>query len=262
MRPITVVKLGGASLQNSQTLTALSRFISSLKDFGEQVVVVLGGGPAINEALRANGIQWQFIHGQRQTTPEMMSIIDRVLSVEVNTSICEALRSFGHSVQGISGATERVLLCQQKNAELMQVGEILKVNAGPLTACFPSIPVISPIGFDREDNKFNINADWAAAQISIALDAQSLIFLTDQSGLLDNEKKLVPRIQSSGIRKMIDQGVITDGMLTKVNTMMAALAGGVRNVRVLSALDSLLVNRAEWPGTLLESEDPQLASTY
>lgn len=253
-----VVKLGGSSLQNLGTLQELIALVSGLRKSGYEVIVVHGGGPAINAELLARGIQWKFINGQRQTTPEMMGVIDEVLAGKVNTMVVNALRSAELPAVGMSGAEERTLFCSQASTELMQVGKVEAVSTALIEKILAMenapLPVIAPLGVGECQEKFNINADWAAAKIAVALKAEKLIFLTDQKGLLDEAGFLVRQISPSGIHQMIENGVISGGMYTKVMTMMMALDFGVQQVRVLNANEASLLLVDHGIGTLLVDE--------
>lgn len=262
MKKISVIKLGGSSLVNTDTLQKLATLVKGCQERGSFVVVVHGGGPAINQELTRLGITWQFIDGQRQTTPEMMDVINQVLFHEVNTLLVESLYRQGVQAQPLSGAAHEILLCSQASKELMQVGKVEVVNLeailGILAATPGSVPVIAPIGFGTNGQRFNVNADWAATQIAMALKAHELIFLTDQNGILDQEKQLVSQATPQMIEKMISDGVISGGMSTKVRAMMLALSSGLQQIRVLhaSAAGELLVN--EHVGTLLTDKQPEV----
>lgn len=263
MKPITLIKLGGSALVNSDTLKKLAALVQGCQERGSSVVVVHGGGPAINQELTLRGISWQFIDGQRQTTKEMMSVIDDVLFKDINSMLVEKLSESKIKAQGLSGAAHKILFCSQASKELQQVGKVEFVNAEPilniLFGADPKVAVIAPIGFGVEDELFNINADWAATKLAMALNARELIFLTDQNGILDGKKELVSLATPESIEKMIEDGVITGGMSTKVRAMMLALSSGLKQVRVLhaSAADELLESKPV--GTLLtEQQQPHI----
>lgn len=274
-KPRIVIKLGGSALDNPSTLQELATLVKGYQKRRYNVVLVHGGGPAINQELTARGISWKFVDGQRQTTPEMMSVIEEVLADKVNSRIVGFLRDSKIRATGLSGAKHNILSCVQLNAELMQVGRVEKVNTAVIEACFQtvpgSVPVIAPVGGSAEKvpgtfsgtqrdteklpGTFNVNADWAATQIAIALNAKKLIFLTDQTGILDGDKQLVKKVNARMIQKMIDDGVVSGGMCTKVRAMMVALVEGVKQVRVLNASNASQLLEAlpndERLGTLL-----------
>lgn len=237
-----VIKLGGSSLASESTLDELSRLISGYRARGKNVVVVHGGGPAINEELTKRGITWSFVNGQRVTTPEMIEVIDEVLGSYVNSAVVGNLREDGIPAIGLSGADHEILFCSQMNEELGLVGQVEEVNTASIVAALKNgrVPVVAPIGFAAFDdggpvNKFNVNADWAATKIAIALNAEKLIFLTDQNGVLDGKRDLVTRATPFDLKEMIGTGVVSGGMCTKVLAMIVALESGVGQVRVLNA---------------------------
>lgn len=260
MKPRIVIKLGGSSLQNPETLKELAGLMNGYqKKFS--VVLVHGGGPAINQELIARGIEWKFINGQRQTTPQMMGVIDEVLATQVNGRIVQSLKDAGFDAIGLSGARDQILFCKHACPELMQVGAITHVNTEPIENILVpwklQIPVIAPIGVNAEGEKFNINADWAATQIAIALQAKKLMFLTDQDGILGEKKKLLKSATPEIIHKMIESGVISGGMQTKVLAMITALDAGVRHVHVLNAGNASQVLQQNIIGTLLKNPKPK-----
>lgn len=255
MKQRIVIKLGGSSLHNKETVKELAALIRGYQKRRYHVVLVHGGGPAINEALAKENISWKFIDGQRQTTPQMMTVIDRVLATEVNGTLVENLKAEKVSAVGISGADSKVLFCSAASKELMLVGKVDEVNPQSIKEILNQfggkVPVIAPIGLGKDHQKYNINADWAAAQIAVALQAKKLIFLTDQDGILNEQKKLVPLADAVMIDEMISTGIISGGMSTKVKAMLTALNSGISQVRVLHASFSSLLLTAEKIGTVL-----------
>lgn len=260
-----VIKLGGSALQNSETVLQLSELVRGLQNRGFQVVVVHGGGPAINAELTKRGITWQFINGQRQTTPEMMAVVNHVLAGVVNSELVHRLQASGLFALGLSAADEKILFCTQANSELMQVGKIEAVDTTMIEKVLANtidrVPVIAPVGYGSSDEKYNINADWAATNIAMALKANQLIFLTDQLGILDAHKKLIQQADQVLINELITDGTISGGMFTKVQAMMMALNAGVEKVRVLHASHAALALNAEPVGTILTNMDSSNSKT-
>ena len=255
MKQRIVIKLGGSALQNPETVLQLAKLVRGYQKRRYQVVIVHGGGPAINAELTQRGITWQFINGQRQTTPEMMAVVNHVLAGVVNSQLVVRLQSSGIFAVGLSAADEKILFCTQAKPELIQVGKIEAVDTAGienvLADSMDRVPVIAPIGIGASEEKYNINADWAATQIAMALSAKKLIFLTDQVGILDGKKELVKRANPKSIQKMITDGTISGGMFTKVQAMMMALEAGVKQVRVLHASHAALALNTEPVGTIL-----------
>lgn len=266
MKPIVVIKLGGSSLQNSETILQLATLVRGYQKRRYRVVLVHGGGPAINAELTRQNIAWQFINGQRQTTPEMMVVIDEVLAKQVNGDLVNGLRLEGIAALGLSSATAEILFCSQATPELMCVGKVEAVNTAGLKEILnqfgAKVPVIAPLGYGLTGEKFNINADWAACQIAVALEAKKLIFLTDQDGILDQQKKLISRANSYLIHQLINEGIIYGGMFTKVKAMMTALNAGVKYVSVLNASVASHALSSEALGTLLTENVMNKEVTY
>lgn len=264
MKQRIVIKLGGSALQNPETVLQLAELVRGYQKRRYQVVVVHGGGPAINAELTKRGITWQFINGQRQTTPEMMAVVNHVLAGVVNSELVARLQAAEVFATGLSAADEKILFCTQANAELMQVGQVESVDTAAIEKALANsidrVPVIAPIGYGAREEKYNINADWAATKIAMALSAKKLIFLTDQLGILDAKKELVKRATPKKINKMIKDGTISGGMFTKVQAMMTALDAGVKQVRVLHASLAASALNPETVGTILTnspSANPQ-----
>lgn len=239
MKPKIVIKLGGSALQNPDTLLQLAALVKGYQKRRYNVVLVHGGGPAINEELIRRNIKWQFIDGQRQTTPEMMGAIEQVLAGDINSLLVNHLKENKISAVGLSGAADKILFCSQASTELQQVGKVEFVDTTAIDAWLSKfgsyVPVIAPIGIDNRGAKYNINADWAATQIAIAVQAKKLVFLTDQNGILDEQKKLVPKVSPAWINQRIEDGIIHGGMSTKVKAMMMAVQSGIKYVRVMHA---------------------------
>lgn len=259
MKKRIIIKLGGSSLSHPETLNQLSSLVRGYQMQGFEVAVVHGGGPAINEELTLQGISWKFINGQRQTTPEMMNVIEDVLAIQVNTKIVDALKGNGISAQNLSGAKHKILFCSQASEELMQVGNIDVVNISAIEYVMgeaEAVPVIAPIGFDASGKHYNINADWAAVKIAVALEAEMLIFLTDQDGILDGDRNLVSHATPSLIQAMIDDGTISGGMYTKVKAMLYGLKEGIQEVRVVHAHKARLLLAEPDLGTSLVLNNP------
>lgn len=238
-----VIKLGGSSLQDPSALIEVIEAVRGYLRYDYQPILVHGGGPAINAELTKKGISWKFINGQRQTTSEMISVIEDVLVNQVNKDLVTQLNRANLQAVGLSGADQNMLFCNQLNEELQHVGTVTKINTAPveeiLKADKKNIPVIAPIGIGSDGEKYNINADWAAAKIAAALGAEKLIFLTDQNGILDQSGNLIEDASASYLQNLIDQQIVTGGMYTKVQTILDALIHGVPQVRVMNGKSSV-----------------------
>jgi acetylglutamate kinase len=239
----TLIKLGGAALQDPELVRQICADIGKLRASGLSIAVVHGGGPDINAELTARGISWEFRDGQRVTTPEMIDVIEMVLCGKVNRRIVRAMNAAGVRAAGFSGADSQTLLCKRAAPELQCVGEILHVNTSLIEMMLESqsahdhgtVPVIAPIGVDRKGGALNINADWAASRIAQALGATRVVFLTDQQGVLDERGELISELAPEGIEHLIATQVVKGGMLTKARAVLHALENGAAEVSVLNA---------------------------
>jgi len=256
MKNKIVIKLGGSSLDHPATLRELIALVQVYREQNSDVVLVHGGGPAINQALTAKGIAWKFIQGQRQTTPEMMGVIEEVLGKQINGSLVKSLTKAGVPAVGLSGANDSILFCVASDPELMRVGYVEQVDTRAILSVLDrsdsATAVIAPIGLGRDGDKMNVNADWAATQIAIALNASRLIFLTDQNGILDQNRRLLTTASPRKLEQMIESGVISGGMRTKVLAMIKALHSGVGQICVLHASSASRLTVFKKVGTLLK----------
>lgn len=234
-----LIKLGGAALQDEKLVESICEDLMLIRSVGVSVVIVHGGGPSINQELTARGIQWEFVEGQRVTTPQMMDVIEMVLCGSVNRRMVRTLNSAGVTAVGLSGVDSQTLVCRQSDQRLGQVGQIDSVNTSYLRSILESpsgaIPVIAPVGIGRSGEAYNINADWAASRIAQALGIEKLLFLTDQDGILDGTKNLIAELDAGELENLIETGVVHGGMLAKVRTILHALRNGVKDVHVLNA---------------------------
>lgn len=242
-----LIKLGGAALEDLELIGQICDDLVLIRSVGISVIIVHGGGPAINQELTRRGITWEFVEGQRVTTPEMMDVIEMVLCGSVNRRIVRQLNQLGVPAIGISGSDESLLLCDQADERLNRVGSVRKVNSGTIDTILNSgergaIPVIAPVGVGTDGKAFNINADWAAVKIAEAMNIQKMIFLTDQDGILgpsengkDNGRKLISQLDAGELENLIESEVVTGGMLAKTRTILHALKSGVKDVHVLNA---------------------------
>ncbi len=240
-----LVKLGGAALQDHNLISSLCADLSLIHSVGINLILVHGGGPSINKELSLRQIQWEFVDGLRVTTPEMMEVIEMVLCGQVNHRIVRALNKSGIRAIGLSGADASLLQCRQLDPKLKQVGLIEKVDISSINALLdhnptqsnqcPLVPVIAPVGVGQSGEAYNINADWAASKIAEAMKIQKIFFLTDQDGILDQNKKLISELDAGQLESLIDQGIVAGGMLAKTQTIIYALRHGVKDVHIINA---------------------------
>lgn len=234
---LLVIKLGGASLENEDVVKSLARDIKKLHELGYTMVLIHGGGPAINAALTERNIIWEFVDGQRKTTPEMMKVIEATLFGIVNRRLQTHFSALGVPVLGISGSDLGILKCTPLNDELGLVGQVSGVNKELLKKLvdLPVVPLITPVGSDEKGNKYNINADMAAMHIATALKAKNLIYMTDQKGIWDHNKEAIKQIDALGLYQLMQTKVVQGGMLVKVKSVVQALREGVEEVDIIDA---------------------------
>lgn len=238
-----VVKAGGSILQDDVLLDSICEDIAAIRTVGVAVVLVHGGGPAINEELTRRGVTWSFFQGQRVTTPEMMDAVEMVLSGKVNRRIVRALNAAGLKAVGFSGTDASTLVCKKADERLQQVGVIERVSTQLIQQVlkmeddlgFRGVPVIAPVGLGRDGQTYNINADWAASRIASALGVTKMLFLTDQDGILDSQGRLLPELDAGELLQLIEDGTVKGGMLAKAQTILHALQNHVTDVHVLNA---------------------------
>ena len=235
---IVVVKYGGNAMINEQLKEQVMEDIVLLHLVGVKVVLVHGGGPEISELMTRLGKKTEFVDGLRVTDKEAVEIVQMVLAGKVNKSLVNLLEMKGGKAMGISGMDGRLIEAKMRNASLGYVGSITNVNIEPVTDLLEKgyIPVVSTLGCDRDGNTYNINGDTAAAFIAGALGAERLIMLTDIAGILrdrDNADTLIPLITVDEAVELFRQGVISGGMIPKVDCCIDAINRGVKKVIIM-----------------------------
>ena len=235
---IVVVKYGGNAMINEQLKEQVMEDIVLLHLVGVKVVLVHGGGPEISELMTRLGKKTEFVNGLRVTDKEAVEIVQMVLAGKVNKSLVNLLEMKGGKAMGISGMDGRLIEAKMRNASLGYVGSITNVNIEPVTDLLEKgyIPVVSTLGCDRDGNTYNINGDTAAAFIAGALGAERLIMMTDIAGILrdrDNADTLIPLITVNEAVELFRQGVISGGMIPKVDCCIDAINRGVKKVIIM-----------------------------
>ena len=235
---IIVVKYGGNAMINDELKEAVMGDIVLLSLIGIKVVLVHGGGPEITEMLNKIGKKSEFVDGLRVTDKESMEIVQMVLAGKVNKSLVNMLEHKGGKAIGLCGIDGRMLKAKVADERLGFVGEVTEVNAKPILDVLEKgyIPVISTVGCDDEGNVYNVNADTVAACVAGELKAESLISMTDIVGLLrdkDDPSTLIPKVCVSEAPKLISDGIISGGMIPKVNCCIEAIRRGVRKVFII-----------------------------
>ena len=230
-----VIKYGGNAMVNYQLKEQVMEDIVLLWLIGVRVVLVHGGGPEINELMNRLGKKPVVVDGLRVTDKETVDIVQMVLAGKVNKTLVNLLEMKGGKAVGLSGMDGRLIECTQKDERLGYVGEIVNINIEPVEDLLAGnyIPVISTLGCDQAGNTYNINGDTAAAHIAGALNAERLILMTDIAGLLldkDDPSTLIPQLTVSQARQLQSQGIISGGMIPKVDCCIDAIQAGVKHV--------------------------------
>ena len=233
-----VIKYGGNAMINEELKQQVMEDIALLWLIGVKVVLVHGGGPEISETMKRLGKEAKFVDGLRVTDKETVDIVQMVLAGKINKTLVNLIQMKGGHAVGLSGIDGGILEAKVKDHRLGFVGEVTKVRPQPIRDLLEKnyIPVVSTIASDRQGNTYNINGDTAAAQLAGALGAERLIMMTDIAGILrdkDDPSTLIPRITVSEAKKLYDEGVISGGMIPKVDCCIEALEHGVNNVVIM-----------------------------
>lgn len=235
---IIVIKYGGNAMIDEQLKQQVMEDIALLWLIGVKVVLVHGGGPEISELMTKLGKEPEFVDGLRVTDKETVDIVQMVLAGKVNKTLVNLLEMKGGKAMGISGMDGFLIEAKPKDIRLGYVGEITNVNIEPVTDLLEKgyIPVISTIGCDKLGNAYNINGDTAAAFIAGAMNAEKLFMMTDIDGILrdkDDPTTIIPHLTVSEAKKLYDEGVVSGGMIPKVDCCIEAINKGVKNVTIM-----------------------------
>ncbi len=235
---IIVVKYGGNAMINDELKSAVMGDLVLLNTIGIKVVLVHGGGPEISEMLGKVGKKTEFLNGLRVTDAETAEIVQMVLAGKINKNLVNQLQNSGGKAVGLSGMDGHLIEATTKDAKLGFVGEITNINIEPVNDLLEKgyIPVISTVGCDKEGNTYNINADTAAARIASELGAESLILMTDIAGLLrnkDDESSLISSVCVSEAPELMREGIISGGMIPKIECCVEAIRQGVDKVFII-----------------------------
>ena len=235
---IVVIKYGGNAMINEHLKEQVMEDIALLWLIGVKVVLVHGGGPEISELMDKLGKKPEFVNGLRVTDKETVDIVQMVLAGKVNKTLVNLLEMKGCKAMGISGMDGRLIESKIKDERLGYVGEITNINIAPVVDLLEKgyTPVISTVGCDKQGNTYNINGDTAAAYIAGALGAERLIMMTDIAGLLrdkDDPSTLIAEVTVPEARKLQNEGIISGGMIPKVECCIEAIEKGVKNVIIM-----------------------------
>ena len=242
-----VVKYGGAAMVEEKLMAEVAQDIVLMRYVGMRPVIVHGGGPQIGEAMTKAGLTPTFIDGLRVTDPETMRIVETVMVGSINQEIVGLINRSGGTAVGLSGkdgnfirarkaAHRRGKGAENERVDLGLVGEVVAVDPRVVRSLEEEafIPVIAPTGVDEEGITYNINADLAAGEIASALAAEKLIVLTDIDGILDREGRLHSSMGRDEVEKLIEEQVISTGMVPKVKACLRALEGGVLKTHIIN----------------------------
>lgn len=233
-----VVKYGGNAMIDENLKSSVMRDLVVLNLLGIKVVLVHGGGPEISETIEKMGMESKFVNGLRYTDEQTAQIVRMVLAGKVNKSLVDLIGKNGGKAVGICGQDGHMLKCTMQDESLGYVGKITEIDTGLITDLLGLgyIPVISTVGYDDDGNVYNINADTAAAAVAGALSAESLILMTDIRGLLENKDdpdSLIHKVYVSDIPALIKQGIISGGMIPKIECCKDAIRRGVTKAVII-----------------------------
>ncbi len=244
-----VIKYGGHAMVDEQLKEDFARDITLLKFIGLNPVVVHGGGPQINSVLDQMGIRPKFVRGMRLTDEHTMDVVEMVLGGKVNKAIVAQINQQGGKAVGLSGKDGELILAKKlhimfqeeadKPPEIIDpglVGQVEHINPDIINTLTEQdfIPIVAPVGVGKYGETYNINADLVAGKIAIALNAKRLILLTDVDGVLDSSGSVISSISSGHIDKMIEEKVISGGMIPKIECAVDALKNGIEKVHIIN----------------------------
>jgi acetylglutamate kinase len=243
-----VIKYGGHAMGETLLSHNFSKDIGLLKEVGINPVVVHGGGPQIGEMLKRKNIKTNFLQGLRVTDKETVKIVEEVLSKDINSKIVNDIKLSGGKAEGFAGNQKNLIEAKQlkisvkdsdsnieKILDLGFVGTPTNININLIETSIAkgNIPVIAPLGIDKDGNTYNINADTAAGFIAGSLKASKLLLLTDVAGILDKNKKLISSLNFENAKKIIDEDYVLGGMKPKILTCIDAISKGVKQATIL-----------------------------
>lgn len=231
-----VIKLGGHAMASDAAMDSFARDIVLMRQCNLRPVIVHGGGPMINAMLEKLDIKSEFKDGKRISTPEVVNVVEMVLSGSVNKRIVAAINRQGGRAVGLSGKDADLIVCKQAAGGLGMVGEPVKINARVIDSLSDDgfIPVIAPLGTGENGETFNINGDTAAGAVASGVQADRLLLLTDVEGVKDADGDVLTNLTATQVEKLTKDGVIAGGMIPKTQTALDAINAGVRAVVIMN----------------------------
>ncbi|MDA9594060.1 acetylglutamate kinase [bacterium] len=229
-----IIKCGGSVLVDPKLFKIFIEDVVILKKLGFNPIIVHGGGKRISSKLSEVNIKSNFINGLRITDKDTINIVEDVL-IEFNKEIVEALNELACKAKRITSRENNIIIVEREDKDLGFVGTPTEINKECLIETIKEneVPVVAPLGLDKDNQTFNINADTAAGSIAIELKARRLMIISDVEGVLDNEKKLIPEINSKKANELIDQEVISGGMIPKIKNCVDVASNGVKAVVII-----------------------------
>ena len=240
---VVVIKYGGHAMGDKKLAHTFAEDVTLLQKLGIKPVVIHGGGPQIGSMLDKLNIESSFIDGLRITNEETVEIVEMVLSGSINKDIVNKIHAAGGLAVGLSGKDAKIILADkltdrfkdpnsniEKFLDIGFVGKPIKINPSIINIISDNlmIPIIAPVGFGTNNETYNINADTAAGAIASSLKAERILLLTDVEGVLDSDKKLISNISVTKAESMINDKIITGGMIPKIKTCLETVASGVK----------------------------------
>ena len=240
---VIVIKYGGHAMGDKKLAHTFAEDVTLLQKLGIKPVVIHGGGPQIGSMLDKLNIESSFIDGLRITNEETVEIVEMVLSGSINKDIVNKIHAVGGLAIGLSGKDAKLILANkltdkfkdpnsniEKFLDIGFVGKPIKINPSIINIISDNlmIPIIAPVGFGANNETYNINADTAAGAIASSLKAERILLLTDVEGVLDSDKKLISNISVTKAESMINDKIITGGMIPKIKTCLETVASGVK----------------------------------
>ena len=233
---IIVIKYGGFALSNQKIVKSFAKNISLFNQLGLKVVIVHGGGPQIEKEMQKQKIKDQEYQGLRVTNKKILSIVKKIIGRQLNPMIVKNISQSGGKAKSINGITKKIIQAKKiLNGKIGFVGTPSNLNKTYILELLKkgTVPVISPLGYDKLGNTYNINADTAAGYVAEKLKAERLILLTDVVGVLDSKKKLIAALNEKKASKFIKNGTIKGGMLPKIKTCFNIIKKGVKGVVII-----------------------------